>query len=320
MHALVETSELHRKSLPWIFYGQTTSLCETCFELVPAKIIGEDGKVFYQKRCSQHGVMKTLIEEDADYWLGIRHWLKPGDRPLHHASRTERGCPWDCGLCPDHEQHSCLAIVEINDACNLTCPVCFADSAVGKGGHKSLAEVEAMLDAVVRAEGEPDLVQLSGGEPTIHPQFWEIVAAARARPIRHLMINTNGVRIATEDGFAERLAALGPGFEVYLQFDSLSDDALFELRGARLGRIRREALARLEAAGVSTTLVCAVRAGVNDHEVAAIVDHALTWSCVRGVVFQPVQDAGRNEGFDAARHRTTLSGLRRRIAEGGAFA
>ena len=177
MHALADASDLTRKSVPWIFYGQTTSLCETCWELVPAKIIGQDGRVYYQKRCPDHGVTRTLIEEDADYWLGIRRWLKPGDRPLFNASRTERGCPWDCGLCPDHEQHSCLALVEINDACNLTCPVCFADSAVGKGGHKPLAEVEKMLDAVVRAEGEPDLVQLSGGEPTIHPEFWEIVRA-----------------------------------------------------------------------------------------------------------------------------------------------
>ncbi|MEA3015699.1 MAG: 7,8-dihydro-6-hydroxymethylpterin dimethyltransferase [Sphingomonadales bacterium] len=320
MHAPAASADLARKSLPWIFYGQTTSLCETCFELVPAKIIGEDGAVFLQKRCLLHGVTKTLIEEDADYWLDIRPWLKPGDRPLYHASRTERGCPWDCGLCPDHEQHSCLAIVEINDACNLSCPVCFADSAVGRGGHRPLAEVEAMLDAVVRAEGEPDLVQLSGGEPTIHPEFWEIVAAARARPIRHLMVNTNGLSIAQEEGFAERCAAVGPGFEIYLQFDSLDDDNLMALRGARLGRIRRQALERLEAAGVSTTLVCAVRAGVNDAEVAAIVDHALTWKCVRGVVFQPVQDAGRNEGFDPALHRATLSGLRRRISAGGVFA
>jgi len=308
-----------RKSVPWLFYGQTTSLCETCWALVPAKIIGEEGRVFLQKRCAEHGVMKTLIEEDSDYWLSVKHWLKPGDRPLHNATRTERGCPWDCGLCPDHEQHSCIAIVEINSACNLTCPVCFADSAVGRGDHRPLAEVEAMLDAVVKAEGEPDLVQLSGGEPTIHPLFWEIVAAARARPIRHLMINTNGVRIAQEDGFAEKLAALGPGFEVYLQFDSLSDDALMELRGAKLGRIRRQALERLEAAGVSTTLVCAVRKSVNDHECAAIVDHALTWSCVRGVVFQPVQDAGRNLGFDSGLHRTTLGAIRRGIAEGGVF-
>ena len=321
MHARADPilADLARKSVPWIFYGQTTSLCETCWELVPAKIIGQESRVYYQKRCPEHGVSKTLIEEDADYWLDIRRWLKPGDRPLFNASRTERGCPWDCGLCPDHEQHSCLAIVEINSACNLTCPVCFADSAVGKGGHKSLAEVEAMLDAVVKAEGEPDLVQLSGGEPTIHPDFWEIVAAARARPIRHIMVNTNGVRIAQEEGFAERLKAIGIGFEVYLQFDSLSDDALLELRGARLGRIRRQALERLEAAGVSTTLVCAVRQGVNDQECAAIVDYALRWSCVRGVVFQPVQDAGRNEGFDPALHRATLSGLRRNIASGGVF-
>ena len=245
--------------------------------------------------------------------------MKPGDKPLFNASRTERGCPWDCGLCPDHEQHSCLAIVEINDACNLTCPVCFADSAVGRGGHRGLAEVEAMLDAVVRAEGEPDLVQLSGGEPTIHPQLWDIIAAARARPIRHLMINTNGVRIAQEEGIAERLADIGPGFEVYLQFDSLDDDRLVELRGARLSRIRRQALERLEAAGVSTTLVCVVRQGVNSDEAAAIVDHALEWSCVRGVVFQPVQDAGRNEGFDPRVHRATLSGIRRTITQGGVF-
>ena len=319
MHGSGATAELTRKSVPWIFYGQTTSLCETCWELVPAKIIGQQGRVYYQKRCPEHGVTRSLVEEDADYWLGIRRWLKPGDRPLHNAMRTERGCPWDCGLCPDHEQHSCLAIVEINDACNLTCPVCFADSAVGRGGHRPLAEVEAMLDAVVRAEGEPDLVQISGGEPTIHPDFWEIVAAARARPIRHIMVNTNGVRIAREDGFAERLAEVGPGFEVYLQFDSLRDEALVELRGARLAQVRQRALERLEAAGVSTTLVCAVRQGVNDDEAASIVDHALGWSCVRGVVFQPVQDAGRNLGFDPAVHRSTLSGLRRRIAEGGVF-
>jgi uncharacterized radical SAM superfamily Fe-S cluster-containing enzyme len=125
--------------------------------------------------------------------------------------------------------------------------------------------------------------------------------------------------IGQEEGFAERLKAIGIGFEVYLQFDSLSDDALLELRGARLGRIRRRALERLEAAGVSTTLVCAVRQGVNDRECAAIVDFALGYSCVRGVVFQPVQDAGRNEGFDPALHRATLSGLRRNIAEGGVF-
>ncbi len=155
-----------RKAAPYIFHGQTTSLCETCLEPVPAKIIIEQDKVFYLKRCLSHGVQKTLISDDLDYWRQQKLWIKPGDRPLIAQTRTEAGCPFDCGLCPDHEQHSCLAIVEINQACNLACPVCFADAADHKGGHLPVETVERMLDALVASEGEPDLVQLSGGEPT----------------------------------------------------------------------------------------------------------------------------------------------------------
>src|SRR5438067_1645066 len=321
MHAPAAAAEPMRKSVPWLFYGQTTSLCETCWELVPAKIIGEEGRVYLQKRCAEHGVMKTLIEEDADYWLSTKQWLKPGDRPLHNATRTERGCPWDCGLCPDHEQHSCVAIVEINEACNLACPVCFADSSPKRASHRSLSEIERMFDALVASEGEPDLVQISGGEPTIHPQILEVIAAARRRPIKHIMINTNGIRIAEDPAFVDALAEIRPGFEVYLQFDSLSDEALKNIRGAALSRIRRDALAALEARNISTTLVCTVKRGVNDHEVGDIVRHALTWKCVRGVNFQPVQDAGRNDGFDPALNRIVLSQIRRRIVEeSGIFA
>src|SRR3954467_6163561 len=312
--------DLTRKSVPWIFYGQTTSLCETCWELVPAKIIGQDGKVYYQKRCPDHGVTKTLIEDDADYWLDIRRWLKPGDRPLFNASRTERGCPWDCGLCPDHEQHSCLAIVEINQACNLACPVCFANATDIHGAHRPLAQVERMLDALVESEGEPDLVQLSGGEPTIHPDFFAILDAVKRRPIRHVMINTNGVRIAQDPEFVARLASYAPRLEVYLQFDSMNDEALLELRGAKLNRIRRQALEALEAVGLSTTLVVVVKRGVNDQEVGDIVRHALEWNCVRGVTFQPVQDAGRNEGFDAQANRMLLTQIRREVGKSGVFA
>jgi uncharacterized radical SAM superfamily Fe-S cluster-containing enzyme len=282
-------------------------------------VIGEDGAVYYLKRCREHGVQKTLIADDIAYWKSQRDWLKPGDRPLSVATRTDHGCPYDCGLCPDHEQHSCLAIIEVNEACNLSCPVCFADSSVKREAHRPLAEVEAMLDVIVAAEGEPDLVQLSGGEPTIHPQFWEILDAAKARPIRHLMINTNGLRIAREAGFAERLAGYMPGFEVYLQFDSLKREALMNLRGADLTRVRIEALEALERNNISTTLVVTLKKGVNDDEIADIVRFALDWRCVRGVTFQPIQDAGRNDGFDAKRHRIVLTEVRRKIAEAGVF-
>jgi uncharacterized radical SAM superfamily Fe-S cluster-containing enzyme len=235
-------------------------------------------------------------------------------------SRTEHGCPYDCGLCGDHEQHSCLAILEITEACNLACPVCFAESSPARKQSRSLAQVERMLDVLVASEGEPDLVQLSGGEPTLHPQFFEILAAARRRPIRHLMINTNGLRIAREPGFAERLATFMPGFEVYLQFDSLQRDALTTLRGADLTRVRYEALEALERNGVSTTLVVTLKKGVNDHEIPDILRFALKWRCVRGVTFQPIQDAGRNLNFEAKSHRIVLTEVRRRIAEAEIFA
>lgn len=265
-------------------------------------------------------MQKTLICDDLGYWKAQKDWLKPGDRPLATHTRTAFGCPYDCGLCPDHEQHSCLAIIEVNEACNLTCPVCFAASSVANESHRPLAEIEQMLDVIVAAEGEPDLVQLSGGEPTLHPQFFEILAAARRRPIRHLMINTNGLRIAREPGFAERLAQFMPRFEVYLQFDSLKRDALMELRGADLTKVRAQALEALERNNISTTLVVTVKRGVNDDEIPAILRHALEWRCVRGVTFQPIQDAGRNDGFDPKAHRMVLTEIRRKIAEAGVFA
>jgi len=309
-----------RKSAPYLFLGQTTSLCEDCLALVPAKIIGEDDAVFYLKRCREHGMQKTLIADDLAYWKSQQDWLKPGDRPLNVQTRTDHGCPYDCGLCPDHEQHSCLAILEINEACNLSCPVCFAESSVKREAHRPLAEIERMLDILVESEGEPDLAQISGGEPTLHPQFFEILEAARRRPIRHLMINTNGLRIAREPGFAERLATFMPRFEVYLQFDSLKREPLMALRGADLTRVRQEALEALERNNISTTLVVTLKKGLNDEEIPDIVRHALTWRCVRGVTFQPIQDAGRNEGFDPRRDRIVLTQVRRRIAEAGVFA
>lgn len=264
-------------------------------------------------------MQKTLISDDAAYWQSQKLWLKPGDRPLAAQTRTEAGCPFDCGLCPDHEQHSCLAIVEINSACNLACPVCFANAEDVHGAHLPLATIEAMLDTLVASEGEPDLVQISGGEPTIHPQFFEILDAVKARPIRHVMINTNGVRIAQDRDFVERLASYAPRLEVYLQFDSLNDETLMDLRGARLARVRQQALEALERVGLSTTLVAVVKRGVNDHEIADIVNHALQWSCVRGVTFQPVQDAGRNEGFDGKANRMVLSQIRAEVAKAGVF-
>jgi len=289
-------------------------MCEECLALVPAKILLKDGKVFYEKRCLEHGVQETLVSTDPAYWASCATYAKPGDMPLEFQTEPRRGCPYDCGLCPDHEQHSCLALLEITDHCDLRCPTCFASSGPERLRHRPMEDIERMLDTLVASEGVPDLVQISGGEPTTHPCILDILRAAKARPIRHLMLNTNGLRIASDPTFADALAEIGPGFEVYLQCDSLRDDALKLLRNAALARIHEKALLALDARGISTTLVATIRKGVNDQDLGEIIRYGLSHPCVRGVTFQPVQDVGRNEGFKKE-DRILLSEIRRGIIE-----
>ena len=301
---------------PYLYYDTAVSICTTCYRRVDAKIVFEDGKVFMLKRCPRHGFERVLMADDVDYYRRCREvFIKPPEMPDHYNTPVNYGCPYDCGLCPDHEQHSCLTLIEICDACNLNCPICYSESGTHRTGYRSLAQIEAMMDAVVANELQPDVVQISGGEPTLHPEFFAVLDAARRRPIRHLMVNTNGVRIAQEDGFAERLAEYMPEFEIYLQFDSLRREPLMQLRGADLRSIREKALARLNRLNISTTLVVTVERGVNDDELGSIVDFALQQKCVRGVTFQPVQQAGRLLGYDPAIHRLTLTGVRRKILE-----
>lgn len=272
------------------------------------------------KRCPEHGAERVLIADDIDYYKRAREiFVKTPEQVTRYNTPVRYGCPYDCGVCPDHEQHGCTLLIEVTDACNLRCPTCYAMSGPERQTHRSLEQIERMLDLAVRNEEEPSIVQISGGEPTIHPQFFEIMDAARSRPIQHLMINTNGIRIAREAGFAERLKKYEPNLEIYLQFDSFRREALQVLRAADTRRVHQLALAKLNALNIATTLVVTVRRGVNDDELGKIIEFARAQACVRGVTFQPVQAAGRLEqyegGFDCKRDRLTLTEVRRRILE-----
>jgi uncharacterized radical SAM superfamily Fe-S cluster-containing enzyme len=301
---------------PYLFYDIAISICSICYRKVEGKIIFQEDKVFLTKRCPQHGAERVLIADDIDYYRRSREvFIKPPEMPVVYNTPVKWGCPYDCGLCTDHEQHSCLSLIEISDYCNLQCPICYAESGPHRQQHRSLKQIETMLDAVVRNEGEPDVVQISGGEPTLHPDFFAVLDMAKARPIRHLMINTNGIRIAKEEAFAERLAEYMPGFEVYLQFDSFEQEALLSLRGADLRQVREQALERLNKFGISTTLVITLKKGLNDGEIGRIIDYALKQPCVRGVTLQPIQAAGRLEAYDPASDRLTLTEVRRNILE-----
>ncbi len=305
---------MNRKNRPWLFYDTTASVCSTCLRQVEAKIIIKDEDVFLEKWCPAHGFERTLICDEAEYYRLCREvYVKHPEMPEQFDTKMLYGCPYDCGLCPDHMQHSCLSVLEITDNCNLTCPVCYAESAPQQK-HRPLSDVIAMLDAVVANEGEPDVVQISGGEPTLHPDFFAILDAAKNRPIKHLMVNTNGLTIATDPVFAEKLAHYSPGLEIYLQFDSLKDDTLKQLRGATLADVHQRVLERLDKLSISTTLVMTVLPGINDDQIGEVIQHALQWKCVRGVTLQPVSDVGRKT-VEGQGKRLTVSGIRRTVAE-----
>lgn len=304
----------------YTYYDFTVSLCPECLRRIDAKIVFEDGKVYMLKTCPDHGFHKVVVASDIEYYKNIRNYNKASETPLKFNNKVHHGCPYDCGLCTDHEQHSCLTLVEITDRCNLSCPTCYAMSSPHYGRHRTVEEVEQMLDIIVASEGEPDVVQLSGGEPTIHPHFFEILDIAKRKPIKHLMVNTNGIRIAQDPGFAERLATYMPDFELYLQFDSFRPDVLKAMRGKDLTDIRMQALEKLNALNLSTTLVVTVQKGLNDDETGKIIDFALKQRCVRGVTFQPVQVAGRFD-HDPNKNRLTLTDVRNDIlTQSGVFA
>jgi len=193
-------------------------------------------------------------------------------------------------------------VFEITEACNLECPTCFAGEAHVR--HASFAEVEAMADALVRAEGgQADVAMLSGGEPTLHPRFFEVADAVRARPINYVIVNSNGLRMARDVDFCRGLAERD--MLVYLQFDGFTPETYRVLRGRPdLHELKMRALANLYEAGVRVVLVATVLKGLNDHEVGAIVRFGADHPAVRAVSFQPQFGEGRFVPFDSADRMT----------------
>ncbi len=281
---------------PHLFMDLTRSLCPVCRRVVDAQVLARDGKVILRKRCPEHGSSEALLSSDLSWYLHGMRYTRTGLLPTARATDVQQGCPYDCGLCPEHQQHTCLAIIEVNSGCNLRCPICFMSAGDVPAFSLSLDQVDRMLDRLIAMEGETEVVQISGGEPTIHPDIVEILAAVRRRPVRYVMLNTNGLRLAKDDAFVRSLADLG--IYVYLQFDGLEARTHLALRGVDLRREKQEALDRLARHGVQAVLAATVVKGINEHEIGAIVRTALDHPAVRGVAFQPVFLEGRHVPAD----------------------
>ncbi len=284
---------------------QTGSICPECKCYLEAEVIARDNKVFLRKSCDEHGKFEALIYGDAQRYLDIQRFNKPGKVPRRTHTEVKDGCPYDCGTCPEHKQHACLGIIEVNTNCNLDCPICFAESGTGhipNGFSLSLEQVESMLDAFVEAEDEPESIQFSGGEPSIHPEILPMLAAAKERGIKLVMLNTNGIRLARDADFAPALAELG--IHVYMQFDGFKDSTHLALRGRTLQKVKKEALDVCAREGVGVSLAAAIERGINEDEAGDIVRFGVEHPAVTGVFFQPVTHSGRYLDFDPLQRLT----------------
>ncbi len=280
-----------------VFLEYTKSICPVCKRVTDAEVNVRDNRVILRKRCSEHGLFEGLVYSDAELYAAQLRYNKPGTLPLELQTEVKDGCPLDCGLCPAHKQHTCLGLIEVNTACNLDCPICFAASGHHSDGFSLTREqVAFMLDRFVAAEGEPGVLQLSGGEPTIHPEIIPFVEMAKQRSIGVVMLNTNGIRLARDRRFAEDVARAGA--HVYLQFDGFEAATHLAIRGKDLRADKERALDHCAETGITVTLVAAVERGVNEHEVGAIVRLGIAHPAVNSVVFQPVTHAGRHLVFD----------------------
>jgi uncharacterized radical SAM superfamily Fe-S cluster-containing enzyme len=272
-----------------VFHSFSKGICPVCRELVDGARILRDGKVYLRKQCPRHGRSEALISGDADWFLKSLNYLKKSSVPHRFSTPVNEGCPKDCGLCPDHEQHSCLPIIEITNHCNLECPICIVQNK--HNYNMTRAEFIATIDGLIDKEGVLDTVNLSGGEPTMHPEFLDFLDLARRPEISRISISTNGLRIATDFAFCEELARR----KVYvnLQLDALSNPALRVLRGnGDHGGVKLRALEHLEKAGVRTTIVSTVARGVNDDRIGECVRLLFERDFILSLMFQPAAYTG----------------------------
>ncbi len=292
---------------------QTTSRCLVCHASCPAEVYRAGGKVYLTRMCPEHGAKTTLLSSDARF-----------DHLATGAPRNG-GCGESCGCegktsplgknAPGREDgpfevlSTCLALIEIVDSCNLSCPTCFADSPLGVGSklkHTPFDAVKARVQGVIDRKGPIEILQLSGGEPTLHPDFFEIVDWAHANPaIDYLLVNTNGVRIAKDDAFLAGLRkSLRYGhMQLYLQFDGTGAEAQTALRGADLRAMKTRAIERCGEIGLPVTLAMTV-VPENLGELWSTVEFGLRYPHVRGVAFQPMFGSGRHSAAEERRLNT----------------
>lgn len=294
-------------------YSHTTGLCSVCTKKVDARIVGVDDLIYLEKMCPEHGLTKALLSTDVEWYEESQYYTRPGQQPLARNVTQFTGCPDSCGYCPEHQQHVCLPVIEILSHCNMQCPVCM--KRFGKQFMLTPDEFTGIIDNLIKTEGYVDVINISGGEPTLHPQFKELIMIALEKGITQISVSTNGL-ILLEDA-ALRIFFKEHGVIVALQFDGFQSSTYSFLRGDDLAVKKQKLIELFDAEGILYSFVVAVAKGVNDNEIQAITDfffrsHALT------LMFQPLVFTGNATEIDEEQHRLTVADIVHSI-EGSAF-
>ena len=279
-----------QKKHNYSYLNKTLSTCPYCLELVDTKIVIETNKVFFIKNCQTHGISKALVSEDAEYYLNTFQYTQPGSIPFQSASCYQKGCPFDCGLCNQHEQHTCHPIIEITDYCNLNCPICFVNN--NDSYHMDVDVFSMIIENLIESEGHLENITLSGGEPTLHPRFWELVNIAKRPEIARISIVTNGIRLAQDRDFCRRMKE--NDLYAILQWDGFDNGVYHNLRGIPLLDIKNNALRNLMEDKISTQLIYVVVKRVNDDQLGQSLDLLLEKESILSIVYQPLSLEGKN--------------------------
>ena len=299
-------------------HGEDPPLAEV--RRLAGRLVVRDERVWLERGCPRHGLIRTLYDENPQILRYLEQWQAPTKRHVPDAEGNYRPIPeaYAYGLPAMQTQHTCILLQDVIEHCNLRCPTCFTSSGPQLKGVAPLADVLANVDArLSRESGRLDVLMLSGGEPTLYPHLSELLDELVARPIIRIMVNTNGLLLASDDALLDVLVRHRERVEVYLQYDGPSPDASVHHRGADLTRFKEAAIARLSGAGVFTTLVMTAALGVNDADIGAVVLKALETPFVGGVAIQPVFGSGRGHGIDPLDRLTHTGVLARLEAQTG---
>jgi uncharacterized radical SAM superfamily Fe-S cluster-containing enzyme len=292
--------------------AETRGVCPVCRKLVPAAVVRTGGRILLRRACPDHGPATGLVSSDAASYLKGLLCVKPGSVPFEFRTRIADGCPKDCGLCPAHEQHTCLPIIEITERCDLTCPVCLVGGGSVGSAPKDLspAEFGRILDGLVRSEGTLDLINLSGGEPTLHPAFRDIVGLCGRPEVLRTTVSTNGLRLAEDDALLDFL--VGRDILISLQFDGFSRDIYPRLRGADLLASKERLLGKMEARRAPLSLVMTARRNASEKEFGPVLDYFFRHDHVVSLMIQPLSFTGncRSSGVDPLDRLTTADVIR----------